>query len=199
MRVSVKRKAQQTATQKQQTPVRVVRSKIFLIFDNTKTLKKHLSFFVFLFHIRSLVFGATLSPGVSCIVKNVKRLLVFLLCVSCQSSKLEQCVPESLWRNVNSTHPLLIWMQSDTTMAEFAQQRENCYQVNTINVHTGRRRKEGSCLNYSSLNALDVSWPTLRTPRGAGFFCLCVPFPVLRWKVCSPTAQVRSWFPELAR
>lgn len=38
--------------------------------------------------------------------------------------------------------PLLIWMQSDMTVAEFAQQRGNRYQVNTVYVHTDRRRKE---------------------------------------------------------
>lgn len=38
--------------------------------------------------------------------------------------------------------PLLIRMQSDMTVAEFAQQRGNPYQVNTVYVHTDRRRKE---------------------------------------------------------
>lgn len=33
-------------------------------------------------------------------------------------------------------------MQSDMTVAEFAQQRGNRYQVNTVYVHTDRRREE---------------------------------------------------------
>lgn len=41
----------------------------------------------------------------SCIVKNVKHLRVLFLCVSCQSSKPVKYVPDSLWRNVNFTHP----------------------------------------------------------------------------------------------
>lgn len=62
-------------------------------------------------HIHSLALGTALS--VSCILKNVEHLLVLLLRISCQSSKLVKCVLESLWRNVNST--CLFWFECNQT------------------------------------------------------------------------------------
>lgn len=53
------------------------------------------------------------SLRLSCIVKSARYLLVLFLCVSCQSSKPVKYVPESLWRNVNFTHPF--WFECNQT------------------------------------------------------------------------------------
>lgn len=64
-------------------------------------------------HTHPPVFGAVLSLCLSCIVKIFNHLLVLFLYVSCQSSKPVKYVPESLWRNVNFTHPF--WFECNQT------------------------------------------------------------------------------------
>lgn len=64
-------------------------------------------------HTHPPVFGAVLSLCLSCIVKIVNHLLVLFLYVSWQSSKPVKYVPESLWRNVNFTHPF--WFECNQT------------------------------------------------------------------------------------
>lgn len=82
----------------------------------------------------------------SCIVP-VHQLSKFKACEICPRVSLKKC---------KFPTPLLIWMQSDMNMAEFAQQRENCYRLNTV-ICLHRQQKEWGCLTYSLVNTLNVA------------------------------------------
>lgn len=82
----------------------------------------------------------------TCVVP-VRQLSKFKACEICPRVSLKKCKFHT---------PILIWMQSDMNMAAFAQQRENCYHLNTV-ICPYRQEKERSCLNYSLLSTLNVS------------------------------------------
>lgn len=93
----------------------------------------------------------------TCVVP-VRQLSKFKACEICPRVSLKKCKFHT---------PLLIWMQLDMNMVGFAQQRENCYHLNSVTCPP-RQEKEWRCWNYFLFNILNAShWPVLRIPHGA--------------------------------